>query len=44
MTTTPAPGTTEWFGPVTTTGEDVLSVNMKTYSSAQVLETELTIG
>ena len=33
--TTPAPGTTEWFGPVTITGEDVLSVNMKTYSSAQ---------
>ncbi|MBI20576.1 MAG: hypothetical protein CMB73_08420 [Euryarchaeota archaeon] len=33
--TTPAPGTTEWFGPVTKTGDDVLSVNMKTYSSAQ---------
>ena len=24
--TTPAPGTTEWFGPVTKTGDDVLSV------------------
>ena len=32
--TTPAPGTTTWFGPVITTTEDVLSVNMETLWSA----------
>ena len=32
--TTPAPGTTTWLGPVITTPEDVLSVNMETLWSA----------
>ena len=32
--TTPAPGTTTWLGPVITTVEDVLSVNMQTLWSA----------
>ena len=32
--TTPAPGTTTWYGPVTKTGDPVLSANMETYWSA----------
>lgn len=32
--TTPAPGTTTWYGPVTYTTNDVVVANMKTYSSA----------
>ena len=32
--TTPAPGTTTWFGPVTESGDPILSVNMQTYWSA----------
>ena len=32
--TTPAPGTTTWYGPVTTFTDDVLSSNVQTYWSA----------
>tara|TARA_B110000483_G_scaffold24056_1_gene28268 strand:- start:2449 stop:7851 length:5403 start_codon:yes stop_codon:yes gene_type:complete len=32
--TTPAPGTTTWLGPVTESGDPILSVNMQTYWSA----------
>ena len=32
--TTPAPGTTTWYGPVTTSGEDIVAANMQTYWSA----------
>ena len=32
--TTPAPGTTTWYGPVTYSTEDVVAANMITYSSA----------
>jgi hypothetical protein len=32
--TTPAPGTTTWFGPVTESGDPILSVNVQTYWSA----------
>ena len=32
--TTPAPGTTTWYGPVTNSTEDVVAANMVTYSSA----------
>ena len=32
--TTPAPGTTTWFGPVTESGDPILNVNVQTYSSA----------
>ena len=32
--TTPAPGTTTWYGPVTQSSENVVAANMITYSSA----------
>ncbi len=32
--TTPAPGTTTWYGPVTQSSENVVAANMVTYSSA----------
>ena len=32
--TTPAPGTTTWYGPVTTSGEPIVAANMQTYWSA----------
>ncbi len=32
--TTPAPGTTTWYGPVVNSGDDILSANMKAYWSA----------
>ena len=32
--TTPAPGTTTWYGPVTTSGENIVAANMQTYWSA----------
>ena len=32
--TTPAPGTTTWYGPVTTSGDDIVAANMQTYWSA----------
>ena len=32
--TTPAPGTTTWYGPVTHSSDDVVAANMITYSSA----------
>ena len=32
--TTPAPGTTTWLGPVTESGDPILSVNVQTYWSA----------
>ncbi|HJL97059.1 MAG TPA: hypothetical protein QF401_02800, partial [Candidatus Poseidoniaceae archaeon] len=32
--TTPAPGTTTWYGPVTESGDPIRSVNMQTYWSA----------
>jgi len=32
--TTPAPGTTTWYGPVTHSSDDVVAANMVTYSSA----------
>lgn len=32
--TTPAPGTTTWYGPVVKSGENILSANMKSYWSA----------
>jgi hypothetical protein len=32
--TTPAPGTTTWYGPVTLSGDPILGVNMETYWSA----------
>ena len=32
--TTPAPGTTTWYGEVVRSGEDILSANVETYWSA----------
>ena len=32
--TTPAPGTTTWFGPVTSAAENIVAANMQTYWSA----------
>ena len=32
--TTPAPGTTTWFGPVTSSDQDIVAANMQTYWSA----------